>query len=138
MPKCNVFSTELVVVKSSKSNFIYILRSSMNNIIKINKNLIIVLLYLFFCQAFVRISHDNSEIIFVAEADSNLLYKFDLDINGKAKDFGSRSGKYGIHLIIGDSVISNSVAWHLADINLKFSGDEEAQQVLLFLPRYEQ
>ena len=80
-------------------------------------------------QAFVRLSLENSEIIFVAEADSNLLYKFDLDVNAKAKDFGSKSGKYGIHLIIGDSVISNSVAWHLADINLKFSGDEDGQQV---------
>lgn len=79
-------------------------------------------------QAFVRLSLDSSEIIFVAEADSNLLYKFDLDVNAKAKDFGSKSGKYGIHLIIGDSVISNSVAWHLADINLKFSGDEDGQQ----------
>ncbi len=67
----------------------------------------------------------------MAEADTNLLYKFDLDVSGKAKDFGSRSGKYGVHLIIGDSIIGNSVAWHLADINLRFSGDEEAQQVVL-------
>jgi hypothetical protein len=71
----------------------------------------------------------------VAEADTNLLYKFDLDVNAKAKEFGSRSGKYGVHLIIGDSVIGNSVSWHLADLNLKFSGDDEAQQVANEGPR---
>jgi hypothetical protein len=77
------------------------------------------------------LSHENSEIIFVAEADSNSLYKFDLDINAKSKEFGSKSGKYGVHLIIGDSVISNSVAWHLADLNVKFSGEDETTQVPL-------
>jgi len=82
-----------------------------------------------FVQAFVRLSNENSEIIFVAEADSNALYKFDLDVSAKSKEFGSKSGKYGVHLIIGDSVISNSVSWHLADINLKFSGEDEVQQV---------
>jgi hypothetical protein len=34
-------------------------------------------------------------------------------------------------LIIGDSVISNSVAWHLADLNVKFSGEDETTQVPL-------
>eukprot|EP00095_Tigriopus_kingsejongensis_P010482 maker-scaffold1034_size68570-snap-gene-0.14 protein:Tk10482 transcript:maker-scaffold1034_size68570-snap-gene-0.14-mRNA-1 annotation:"hypothetical protein DAPPUDRAFT_303417" len=73
-------------------------------------------------QTFVRLSHaqSNSEIIYVAEPDSNSVYKFDLNVNAKAKEFGGRSGKYAIHLIVGDAVISNPISWLIADINLEF------------------
>lgn len=73
-------------------------------------------------QAFVRLSHakSGSEIIFVAEPDSNQVYKFDLDVSAKAKEFGGKSGKYEIHLIVGDAVISNPVSWYLADLSLTF------------------
>ena len=72
-------------------------------------------------QAFVRMYHAESgaEIVFVAEPDSALTYKFDLDLGSKGKDFGGRSGKYEIHLIVGDAVISNPFSWHVGDINIK-------------------
>lgn len=79
-------------------------------------------------QSFVRLSNaaSGAEIIYVAEADSTNLYKFDLDVSAKAKEFGSRSGKYELTVILGDAVISNPVAWTLADIDLSFPDDAAA------------
>lgn len=71
-------------------------------------------------QAFVRLASGDSEIVYVAEADANSQYKFDLDVSAKAKEFGSKSGTYGVHLVIGDAVISNPMSWHLADLKLTF------------------
>jgi oligosaccharyltransferase complex subunit delta (ribophorin II) len=65
---------------------------------------------------------DDSEIIYVAEPDSSNNYKFDLDVSAKAKEFGSKSGKYSVSLIVGDAVVSNPINWNLADISLKFPG----------------
>lgn len=67
----------------------------------------------------------NQEIVYVAEPSeaNNNQYKFDLDVSAKAKEFGGKSGKYEIHLIIGDAVISNPQAWYLADVELSFPGD---------------
>lgn len=77
-------------------------------------------------QAFVRLfnAKTGAEIIYVAEPDSNSVYKFDLDVNTRSKDFKSNSGLYQVHLIVGDADISNPINWHLADIDLKFSGDQ--------------
>lgn len=79
-------------------------------------------------QVFVRLSSQDvgSEIIFVAEPDSNSVYKFDLDVSAKSKDFGSRSGKYSLELIVGDAVISNPISWLVTDINLKFAEEADA------------
>ena len=44
-------------------------------------------------------------------------------MSAKAKEFGGKSGKYEIHLIFGDAIISNSGSWHLADLELSFPGD---------------
>lgn len=78
-------------------------------------------------QAFVRMycSALNQEIVYVAEPSdaNNNQYKFDLDVSANAKEFGGKSGKYEMHLIIGDAVISNPQAWHLADVELSFPGD---------------
>ncbi|KAB7503151.1 Dolichyl-diphosphooligosaccharide--protein glycosyltransferase subunit 2 [Armadillidium nasatum] len=73
-------------------------------------------------QAFVRVTHQETyrEIIFVAEADSNDVYKFDMDVTGKRKEFGGMNGKYTLDIIIGDASISNPLMWHLADIVLTF------------------
>ena len=75
-------------------------------------------------QAFIRLGdlEDDSEIIYVAEPDSSNNYKFDLDVSAKAKEFGSKSGKYSVSLIVGDAVVSNPINWNLADISLKFPG----------------
>lgn len=81
-------------------------------------------------QAFVRMYSPilNQEIVYIAEPSdvNNNQYKFDLDVSANAKEFGGKSGKYEMHLIIGDAVISNPQAWHLADIELSFPGDVAA------------
>ncbi|XP_069960672.1 dolichyl-diphosphooligosaccharide--protein glycosyltransferase subunit 2 isoform X1 [Cherax quadricarinatus] len=73
-------------------------------------------------QAFVKITHIESkrEIIFVAETDSNDIYKFDIDVSSSMKEFGGVSGVYSIELIIGDASISNPTLWHIADLSLTF------------------
>lgn len=69
----------------------------------------------------------NQEVIFVAEADGNSNYKFDVDLNGAGKDsFNARSGEYTVHLIIGDAAISNPVYWHVCNIKMTFSGSAPA------------
>ena len=74
-------------------------------------------------QAFVKLAlGDDAEIIYVAEPDSSNNYKFDLDVSSKAKEFGGKSGKYSLSLIVGDAVVSNPLNWHIADIDLQFPG----------------
>ena len=80
------------------------------------------LLFSLFQQAFVRLALNDAEIIYVAEPDASNNYKFDLDVSAKAKEFGSKSGKYSVSLIVGDAVVSNPVNWNLADISLQFPG----------------
>merc|ERR1712066_802148 len=87
-------------------------------------------------QAFVRLALNDAEIIYVAEPDSSNNYKFDLDVSSKAKEFGSKSGKYSLSLIVGDAVVSNPVNWNLADISLKFP-DAPAISVPLNKPKPE-
>lgn len=74
-------------------------------------------------QAFVRLTHRESqqEIFFVAEPDVNDVYKFDLDLAAKAKDFLYLSGQYSMDLIVGDAVIENPTVWQVADLQLTFS-----------------
>ena len=93
-------------------------------------------------QAFVKVTHLSSrrEIIFVAEADSNNVYKFDLDVTTNSKDFGHINGKYKVEVIIGDAAIVNPTLWHLADISFTFpdgSNDTPAQdytfKVIIFV-----
>nr|CAD7450391.1 unnamed protein product [Timema bartmani] len=73
-------------------------------------------------QAFVKLTHreTKAEIIFVADADSTKTYKLDVDIGAKASEFGYLSGQYSMELLVGDSVLSNSFSWHVADVVLKF------------------
>ncbi|XP_060564168.1 dolichyl-diphosphooligosaccharide--protein glycosyltransferase subunit 2-like [Ruditapes philippinarum] len=73
-------------------------------------------------QTFVKLTNLESkqEIIFVAEADSSNVNKFDLNVGGSAKDFGYKSGKYNVELIVGDAVIENPISWKLADVALTF------------------
>ena len=73
-------------------------------------------------QTFVRLSNTKTgeEIIFVAETDSSDVYKFELDVGAKAKEFSHVSGKYNIELIVGDAVIQNPISWTLAEVQLSF------------------
>lgn len=78
-------------------------------------------------QAFVLMFNveTEEEIIFVAEQDSNKAYKFDMDVGSHGADFRYKSGNYELHLIIGDSSISNSFNWHVANVELKFPQEME-------------
>ena len=64
-------------------------------------------------QSLCKWRPNSQEIIFVAEPDANAVYKFDLDLTAKAKDFGHTNGDYAVHLIVGDAVIENPIDWHV-------------------------
>lgn len=74
-------------------------------------------------QAFVLLENKETkdEIIFVAEQDTTKAYKFDLDVGARGADFGFRSGKYSLTLIVGDASLSNSFRWLVGDVELKFN-----------------
>ncbi|XP_046854712.1 dolichyl-diphosphooligosaccharide--protein glycosyltransferase subunit 2-like [Xenia sp. Carnegie-2017] len=81
-------------------------------------------------QTFVRLMNTktNQEIFFVAEAENNKVYKFDLDVGASAKEsFSSLSGEYQMDLIIGDAAIENSLFWNIGSIKLSFSGSSAAR-----------
>jgi len=95
-------------------------------------------------QAFIRLTHQESqqEIFFVAEPDVNDVYKFDLDLAAKAKDFLYLSGLYSVNIIIGDAVIENPTVWNIADLELKFGApsagkSKPAQLDQMYLPKPE-
>ena len=72
-------------------------------------------------QAFVALIHTTTkqEVIYVIETDKNSkVYSFDLDLKKHVKDFAGVSGKYSLVLIVGDTSISNSINWHLADVSV--------------------
>merc|ERR1712071_519737 len=95
-------------------------------------------------QAFIRLTHQESqqEIFFVAEPDVNDVFKFDLDLAAKAKDFLYLSGLYSVNIIIGDAVIENPRVWNIADLELKFGApsagkSKPAQLDQMYLPKPE-
>ncbi|XP_023341820.1 dolichyl-diphosphooligosaccharide--protein glycosyltransferase subunit 2 [Eurytemora carolleeae] len=78
-------------------------------------------------QAFVKISSASSaaEIVYVAEADSSKVYKFELDLGAENSEF--KTGDYNLALILGDAAVSNPISWNIADLEftLPESGDTE-------------
>jgi len=77
-------------------------------------------------QTFVRLTNvkTKQEVIFVAEEEADgTVYKFDLDIGAKSKEFRNLSGKYTMDVIIGDAVIENPISWTVADVQLTFHDD---------------
>jgi len=77
-------------------------------------------------QTFVRLTNikTKQEVIFVAEEEAGgSVYKFDLDVGAKSKDFKNLSGKYTMDLIIGDAVIENPISWTVAEVQLTFHDD---------------
>ncbi|XP_046384499.1 dolichyl-diphosphooligosaccharide--protein glycosyltransferase subunit 2 isoform X2 [Ischnura elegans] len=81
-------------------------------------------------QAFVRLTNlkTSQEIVFVAEPDQSKVYRFDMDVSGRAGDFNHLSGKYSLDLVVGDATISNAISWPVADVLLKFSDSQAAEQ----------
>lgn len=78
-------------------------------------------------QAFIRLSHKETdeEIIFIADQDAARAYKFYIDIGLRGADFRYKSGDYSLDLIVGDSSLSNSFNWNIADIHLAFKKEKE-------------
>jgi oligosaccharyltransferase complex subunit delta (ribophorin II) len=83
-------------------------------------------------QTFMRLTNQKTkqEVIFVAEDDGAGVYRFDLDISAKSKDFNNLSGKYTMDLIVGDAVIENPITWTMADVQLTFSDDASSASVI--------
>ena len=73
-------------------------------------------------QTFVQfVNRDKGqEVVFVAEPDSSNVYRFDLDLFTKAKEFMYISGVYDIYLIVGDAVLKNPFMWKLGQVNIAF------------------
>ncbi|XP_006611989.1 dolichyl-diphosphooligosaccharide--protein glycosyltransferase subunit 2 [Apis dorsata] len=79
-------------------------------------------------QAFVRLSSisiskndkKGHEILFVAEADTSHLYKFDMPVGTAAANFNYQSRDYNVELIIGDAILNNPFQWTVATVSLKF------------------
>ena len=81
-------------------------------------------------QAFVKLADKQGrEIIFLAEKNDKAgNYKFELDVNARAGDFGSRNGQYAMELIVGDACISNPIVWTIGNLNLKFNDGSKTDQ----------
>jgi oligosaccharyltransferase complex subunit delta (ribophorin II) len=87
-------------------------------------------------QVFVRLTNEISgqEIFFVAEAQSEGNYKFNLDVGSTGKEsFNNLSGKYKMSLIIGDATIQVPVNWPIGVLSLTFSGEPKATKRSLVL-----
>jgi len=97
-------------------------------------------------QTFVQLVNvaTKQEIVFVAEPDTNSVYKFELNLQSKAKEFNFASGQYHLSLIVGDAAITNSFVWKVCDAQLTFpphpSGEEPspaAPASAAFVPKKE-
>jgi len=77
-------------------------------------------------QVFVRFTGtDGAEVFFVAEAGSDGIYVFDLDVAAAAKDsFNSQSGEYAVAIIIGDATIENPIEWDVGTAVVTFRQSE--------------
>lgn len=80
-------------------------------------------------QAFVRLSHkaSKSEIVYIAEADSSKVYKFDLDLGAQIDEFKAKSGDYDLTLLLGDALTTNSVEWAVSELALTFPDPEKKE-----------
>jgi len=93
-------------------------------------------------QTFVQLFNveTKQEIVFIAESDSSLTYKIDLNLQTRAKDLNYMNGLYDISLIIGDAVISNPIQWKIAKIRLQLSSQQSSppeERVSPFSPKPE-
>ncbi|KAL3283347.1 hypothetical protein HHI36_006495 [Cryptolaemus montrouzieri] len=71
-------------------------------------------------QTFLRLHSPKKEIIFIAEVDSNKLYKIEVNINSEF----TYSGVFDMELILGDPVMSNPIKWNLGKIDINLGKTE--------------
>ncbi|XP_053609651.1 dolichyl-diphosphooligosaccharide--protein glycosyltransferase subunit 2 [Plodia interpunctella] len=74
-------------------------------------------------QAFVRLGREDQpslEAIFVAEPDNSKAYRVELNVGAIGKHLNQQSGVYDVSLFLGDSAVSNPIAWHLGEVSFRF------------------
>ncbi|CAG4950452.1 unnamed protein product [Parnassius apollo] len=82
-------------------------------------------------QAFVRVAPvaagapDTLEAIYVAEPSANT-YRVELNVGAIAKHLNYASGAHSLTLYLGDSAVSNPIAWELGEIIFNFGRDANA------------
>ncbi|KAG7310862.1 hypothetical protein JYU34_003693 [Plutella xylostella] len=79
-------------------------------------------------QAFVHIGsaqHDE-ETIFVAEPDNTKAYKVELNVASLSSHLRAQSGVYTVSVFVGDSAVSNPVAWPVGQLAFNFGKDGTA------------
>lgn len=79
-------------------------------------------------QAFVRVGSaaSDDETIFVAEPDNTKAYKVELNVGSIAKHLQSVSGAYSLSVYLGDSAVSNPIAWPVGEVLFNFGKDANA------------
>ncbi|XP_075992072.1 oligosaccharide transferase delta subunit [Anticarsia gemmatalis] len=79
-------------------------------------------------QAFVRVGAavGDSETIYVAEPDNTKAYKIELNVGAIAKHLNYASGSYSLTMYLGDSAVSNPIAWALGEVHFNFGKDANA------------
>ncbi|KAJ8735256.1 hypothetical protein PYW07_006876 [Mythimna separata] len=79
-------------------------------------------------QAFVRVggAAPDQETIFVAEPDNAKAYKVELNVGGIAKHLNWESGAYSLTVYLGDSAVSNPIAWPVGSVLFNFGKDTNA------------
>ena len=55
--------------------------------------------------------------VIICGVEDELQFLFIQNIGGSAKDFGYRSGRYSMELIVGDAVVENPISWPLVSTN---------------------
>lgn len=76
-------------------------------------------------QSFLKLSSGKREIIFVAEKDNSQMYKIEVNL---AQEL-SHSGIFDVELILGDSVMSNSLLWNVGKLEVKLGTSEPPSTV---------
>lgn len=78
-------------------------------------------------QAFVRVGGAaGQETIFVAEPDTTKAYKVELNVGSIAKHLNYESGSYSLTIYLGDSAVSNPIAWPVGEVHFNFGKDSNA------------
>ncbi|KAM3960906.1 oligosaccharide transferase delta subunit [Aphomia sociella] len=76
-------------------------------------------------QAFVRVGSlaGDDEAIFVAEPDNSKAYKVELNVGAIAKHLNQVTGTYSLTVYLGDSAVSNPIAWSIGEVVFNFGKD---------------
>lgn len=79
----------------------------------------------------------NEEVIFIADQDRiSKVYNKDINLAYKGKEFNYESGDYLIKLVVGDSLIEQSISWTLGKVNIQFNNHEPLSSESNWLNRY--